>query len=308
MAARALALAWALAGLLLMLAAAPARGEPLAIGKGNFQFPFPDARGGPERSVTVWYYRPAAQDAHAKVVFVMPGTHRNGAAYRDRWAAHAQRHGFLLLAPEFSRQSFPVADYQFGGVKGPDAGAWTFPVIERLFDHARSRASLATACYYLYGHSAGAQFVHRYLIFMPRLRLALAIAANAGAYTLPVHPSGNQPGFPWTLDPSWMDERRLEAVFSRRLAILLGERDADPAHPQLPRSPAARAQGENRLERGRYFFQAARDQASRQGAAFHWTLATVPGVGHSDAGMARAAVRLIAEDAGPPACQPPVAG
>ena len=40
-------------------------------------------------------------------------------------------------------------------------------------------------------------------------------------------------------------------------------------------------------------------------AAFHWTLATVPGVGHSDAGMAKAAVRLIAAEAGASACPSP---
>ena len=42
-----------------------------------------------------------------------------------------------------------------------------------------------SADYYLFGHSAGAQFVHRLLLMVPDGRYAALVAANAGWYTVP---------------------------------------------------------------------------------------------------------------------------
>jgi poly(3-hydroxybutyrate) depolymerase len=281
--------------LLLALVAVMAHAEPLAPGKGSFQFH--DAKGNPDKPITVWFYRPANQNANTRIVFVMHGTERNGETYRDHWAKHAQQNGFLLLVPEFSKHDYPEDAYQFGGVKNPDVEKWTFSVIEHLFDHVRTSESLAASSYYLYGHSAGAQFVHRYMIFMPKPRVAMAISANAGSYTLPVYPAWTDPGFPWALDKSLIGEDQLKSVFARPLVVLLGEDDTDPNHKHLPKSSQALAQGATRLARGKNFYQRAEAQAAKLGTEFKWRLQTVPGVGHSDSGMAKAAVRYIVDDA-----------
>lgn len=288
--------------LLILLAAlaiaAPSRAEPLSPGKGSFQFQ--DAKGEPGKPMTVWYYRPATLKPDGKVVFVMHGTERNGEEYRDHWAKLAREHGFLLLVPEFSLRDYPTDDYQFGGVRNPDPDKWTFAVVEHLFDRIKAEESLSTASYYLYGHSAGAQFVHRFMLFMPNPRVRLAISANAGSYTLPVYPGWTLYGFPWALDKSLVGEERLKSVFARPLLILLGEKDTDPNHKHLPRSREAKAQGENRFERGKYFYRLGQEEATRLGAKFNWSLKTVPGVGHSDSRMAKAAADYIATDGGNP--------
>ncbi len=275
----------------LLLCLPTAAAPKLQPGNGSFAYAAP-ATGKP---LTVWYHRPPGMPRAARVVFVMHGLERNAQQYRDRWAAHADRHGFLLLVPEFSARAYPGDQYGFGGVTDADEKRWGFQVIEGLFDEVRAGEALTAQGFTLYGHSAGAQFVHRFMLFMPQTRVELAIAANAGSYTLPLYASSNEAGFPWSLDRRLVSEAQLRKALGRRLVVLLGERDTDPSHPQLPRAPQAMAQGRNRHERGQLFFQTGRDEAASLDTPFRWELHTVPGVAHSDTGMARAAVALMVD-------------
>ena len=68
-----------------------------------------------------------------------------------------------------------------------------------------------SASYLLYGHSAGAQFVHRYLYFVPEARVAKVVAANAGWWTLP----DLAVGFPYGLRGSVVHEAGLKAMLQR---------------------------------------------------------------------------------------------
>ena len=273
------------------LAAATGWADVLTPGKGSFEFR--DEKGNPDKPITVWYYRPAVLKPDTKIVIVMHGVDRNGEDYRDHWARYAEKYNFLLLTPEFAEQYYPKDEYQFGNVRQSNTEKWTFSAIEHLFDHIKASEALTAPSYYIYGHSAGAQFVHRYMLFMPNPRVALAISANAGSYTLPIYPTWTQPAFPWSLDKTIVNEERLKSVFARNLLVLLGEDDIDPNHKHLPRSREAKAQGANRMERGKNFFNIAKDSAARLGTAFNWSLQTVPGVAHSDTGMSKAAVQYI---------------
>ena len=279
--------------LLLLAAAALCQAEPLSAGKGSFQFT--DTKVSPSKTLTVWYYAPAGLRPDSKIVFIMHGTDRNAEGYLDAWAAYAEKYGFLAVAPQFSRREFPEGDYQFGGLRHKDRQQWTFPIIEHLFDEVRGRESLTTTRYYLYGHSAGAQFVHRFMIFMPDPRVELAISANAGSYTLPVYPSGADARFPWRLDRSLVSEDQLKNVFSRRLVVLLGRNDVNPNHKYLSHKPEAEAEGAYRLARGEFFFKTAQEQAGKMDVPFNWTMGVVPGVGHNNKGMSEAAVRYVVD-------------
>jgi hypothetical protein len=112
------------------------------------------------------------------------------------------------------------------------------------------------------------------------------VVANAGWYTFPVQTVA----FPYGLGGVPIDPA---AAFARPVTILLGEGDTDPQHPSLRRNAEADAQGIHRYARGRAFFEAARAEAARLGTPFSWRLQTVPGVAHSNAGMAEAAMRLL---------------
>ncbi len=155
-------------------------------GKGRFEF---TGWAGPP--LPVWYQLPETITPDTPVVVVMHGVNRDADRYRDEWAELALAHRFIVIVPEYSRTDFPGSDgYNTGFFTSADGtprprNLWSFAAIEPLFDEVRRRFGTAVPRYTLYGHSAGAQFVHRYVMFMPEARIEQAIAANAGWYTMP---------------------------------------------------------------------------------------------------------------------------
>ena len=243
----------------------------------------------------VYLGRPVNLAPDRPIVFVMHGVRRNADEYRDQWYDLAEEHDFLLVVPEFSQADFPGAEgYNYGNVYGPKGGTrdmsrWAFSVIEPLFDEVRKRYGMQAEGYALFGHSAGAQFVHRFLYHVPAARVTRAVAANAGWYTMP----DLKTPFPYGLKDSYVGPQRLGQALQQPLLILLGEADTDPEHPSLRRSPEAMAQGAHRFARGQAFFAAGRAEALRLGVPFGWTLETVPEADHDNRKMAPAAVPYL---------------
>jgi hypothetical protein len=143
----------------------------------------------------------------------------------------------------------------------------------------------------MFGHSAGSQFVHRMVLFKPGARIAKAVAANAGSYTMPTLDFR----FPFGLAGTQTTEAHLARALRVPLVVLLGEKDTDPRDELLPREPEAMLQGEHRFVRGQTFYRAAQSVAERLKADWRWTLSTVPEVGHDNALMAPAAARVLFE-------------
>lgn len=278
----------AIALMLAALALPAAAATPVPSGK--WSFVFTDRRGQADRPVRVYTYRPRQCDSTCPIVFVMHGLRRNASDYRDYWELPADRHGFLVIAPEFSDRHWPkAAAYNLGDVAGnADREKWSFSVIEHLFDEMRD----GQAGYAIFGHSAGAQFVHRFLFLRPDNRASMAVLANAGWYTLPEWRKDRKAApWPHSLVESPVGEEALRAALRRKVVVMLGEADtADDAN--LEKSEEAMKQGANRLERGENFFGAATSAARDLGVPFGWELRYVPGVGHDGAKMSRAASDL----------------
>jgi pimeloyl-ACP methyl ester carboxylesterase len=285
----------ALIGLFFFIA--PARfdaAEIPVIAPGASQFTFHQPGGAVDRTIKVWTYRPKELAAAVPVLFVMHGEERNGERYRNEWQAYAARAQALLLVPEFSAAHFPGSrSYSAPRQASPDqsAGAtvFAFAAIEQIFDQVIKTNKLTASDYRIYGHSAGAQFVHRFILSYPQARVKIAVAANAGWYLMPEF----ETKFPYGLKGSGLSAESLKVAFAKKLVILLGEQDADANHPQLSRTAQAKRQGANRLERGQSFFRAAQRRAETLHMPFNWELHTVPNVAHSNAGMARAAAPLL---------------
>lgn len=261
-------------------------------GKGKFVF----SQAG--LSVTVWSYAPPTAGPEIPVVFVLPGIHRNGEDYLNDWIPLAQASRFLLVVPEFSQAEFPGDEGYIYGNTVDKAGRpvpreqWSFSMIEPIFDAVRARTGNRASGYRIYGHSAGAQFVQRFIYFVPRAHLDRAVAANAGWYMMPDLTAD----FPYGLKGTPVTAGDLRHALQLPLVVLLGTADTNPADRVLRHTPEADAQGLFRLARGRFFFAGATRIAQAQGAPFAWRLETAEGIGHSDAGMAPFAVRYLLSD------------
>ncbi len=273
----------------LVAAALQTAPKALAPGEGRFEFTYGD------KTIAVWYHLPKNTKPDMPVLLVMHGVKRDAERYRNDWLPHARKYGFILVVPEFSEANFPGPDaYSYGGTvdakdRPQPREKWAFSFLEPLFDQVKVATGNRSSKYHLYGHSAGAQFVHRYLYFVPGARVANAVAANAGWWTLP----DLRTKFPYGLRGSVVNEGGLKAMLQRPLVVLLGTEDTDPNHPELRRTPEAMAQGPHRFARGQYFFAAGQKQAAALGVPFGWKLATAPGVAHHDDGMSAFAVEWL---------------
>jgi len=267
---------------------------------GAGSFILSEATGATDDGLRVFYYRPAGWTPEKSIVIALHGVQRNAEKYCAGWQEDAAKYNLLVICPEFTEKKYPGAHYyNEGNVMDHDGTArqlqprekWTFSVIEHVFNEVRFRAGATSNTFTLFGHSAGAQFVHRYLLFSPEPKADGIIVANAGWYTMP----DSNINFPYGIKNTPVSETDLARAFAAKVTVLLGERDIDANSKILRHDRRADAQGWNRLERGYNFFNRAKEQAAKLGVPFNWNLVTVPGVGHDDTGMAAAAAKLIAE-------------
>jgi poly(3-hydroxybutyrate) depolymerase len=256
-------------------------------------YSFPDPRAGPSRQITVHLHRPAAFAPGNPVLVVMHGRTRNGADYRDFFIEPSERYGFLVVAPEFDEAQYAhPLEYNYGAMWRADGSfaprsEWLFPVVDAVFANAAGRMGSTRGRYFLFGHSAGSQVVHRLVTFAWSPAIEGVVAANAGSYVMPTM----EEDFPFGLRGAPVVD--LPALFSRPMTIHLGGADNDPNHHQLPREPGAMRQGAHRFARGQRYFEAARSAAARLGVPFAWRLAIAPGVEHSGRDMAPFAAREL---------------
>jgi predicted deacylase len=255
----------------------------------------------PGPPVPVWYHRPRAAGPASPVIFVMHGVQRDADRYLREWIGLAETFGFVVVVPEFSAAAFPSADaYNLGNTLDAQdrlqpRETWTYSVLEGIFDEVRKREGLRATGYSLYGHSAGAQFVHRFVLFAAGKRLQRAVAANAGWYTFP---TAAQP-WPYGLGGPIEAGVDLPAALGAPLTILVGDADTDPAHPSLRRTPEALSQGEHRYARALSFFAAGQAAAAAAGLPFAWSCAIAPGLGHDNGRAAGFAIGLLLGDPPP---------
>jgi dienelactone hydrolase len=236
-------------------------------------------------NLTVYTYHPK-YCGNPSLLFVFHGLSRTASSYRDYAEPLADRYCLIIMAPLFDLERFPSWSYQRGGIVHDSTiqarDRWTVWYVKGLVDWARKREGLPTAQYYLFGHSAGGQFVSRVAAF------ALAdakrtVVANPSTYVLPSLSEAVayglgclSSGCVYSADQA---SQELKAYLALPLTIYLGEDDTGDV--ELNESAAAMRQGATRLERGEFTFELAQAVATANGWPLNWRLLILPGVGHS---------------------------
>lgn len=246
-----------------------------------------------DRPIRIHFHIPVGGEMkNMPVLFVFPGLERNASDYLAAWRNEASKRNIMVFVFEFPAGSYSTEQYIEGGMFHGntmlDRSKWTFSVVEAVFDAIREDTGSSRKKYDLWGHSAGAQFVHRYVTFMPDARIDRAVSANAGWYTLP----DVNIAYPYGLkNTGALSSSQLEALFARQLVVHLGTADTDRGG--LNTSTGAEAQGANRYQRGTHFFAEAMRLSTKGGYSLNWNKYDVQGVAHEFTKMAVAGAKIL---------------
>lgn len=245
-----------------------------------------------DRPIHIHYYIPSGYDMSAmRILFVLPGTNRNADDYLIPWIDIARSKGIMVFSLEFPSAHYTETQYTQGGMFSggtllPES-QWTFSIMEPLFDHIKRGTGSTRGGYDLFGHSAGAQFVHRFMTFKPSNSIDRGVSANAGWYTVPDFTIA----FPYGLKDSPATQAGLTAFFAKRFYLHLGTADTDPNDPNLNTSAGAMAQGAYRYARGLHYWDKA--QAVKGSNPFNWTKQEAVGVAHEYRRMITSAAQFL---------------
>jgi len=243
-----------------------------------------------DKPITLFYYIPTTGNIKSMPVLIaFHGAERYGLNPITCWKEFAERDGFVVLSPEFDRALYDENQYQFGNVfetsrmeKLNPEEKWVYSAIEPMFEFFKSQTGNRSKSYSIQGHSAGGQFVHRYLIAKPDAKVDVAVASNAGFWTM----LSDDDQWPYSIHGTPFDDKQhIESYLKRNMTVHLGDSDTLTSGPHIANSPQALAQGPHRFARGQYYFNVMKQYAADNGYTFGWDIRIVKGVGHRGRGM-----------------------
>ena len=230
--------------------------------------------------IKVFYHIPAGDLTNMPILFSFHGADRDGGPHRDYWIQMANANGFMVIAPEYSSANYPglgdnyLMSNIFDDGDNPTPASfnspneWTFSTLDPIFEAVKAAVSGSQEKYSAWGHSGGAQFLHRFVTYLPNSKLATAVCSNAGWYTVPE----TGVSFPYGILNGQLPNTDVTTAFSRKLIVHLGQNDNDPNSGLRRNSVVDAQQGIHRLERGRYYFNKSQTAAQTMGVNFNWEI------------------------------------
>lgn len=218
--------------------------------------------------------------------------------YLNRWMQYADKHNVIVIVPVFDTRRFGNLGGGYGGYRnlfGRHLAADKF--VNDLVDQYSNRTSTGSSQFYLYGHSAGGQFVNRYTVTHPE-RVIRAVVSAAGRYSYPTT-SVQWPYGAGSLQKRirWKDGTETQISIAKsllnyanaanRIDIVIGGED-------LKRQPARPAHiGETRVDFARSWAAAMNRNAERFGVGGNVEVHVIPGIGHDSAKLTPYSANLL---------------
>ncbi len=255
---------------------------------------YPSSQDFDNKVIKIHYYIPEGDVSKMSIQMVLHGASRNASEYLDGWKEKSKLYNLIILAPEFSKEDFSIGTYTQGNFldtlgRIQEKEKTLYHLIDLLFVFSKEKLSLQHKAYNIFGHSAGGQFVHRFLQFYDSPYLQKSVAANPGWYTYP--DEGDT--YPYGIEGLFNDPMSVKKnYYSKDLLILLGTADTLRT-ANLRKNKEADLQGLNRLERGINYFENNRKMAMENKLKFNWQLEWVPDAGHDHTLMSSAAADFL---------------
>lgn len=215
---------------------------------------------------------PDKKSVGAKLLVLVHGRTLNAREYAERWVDAAEAKRIVIVAPLFDVKTFP--NYNRLNIMGARADMRLLEIL----DDVGTVCPVDTKKLYIYGHSAGGQFAHRFALVHPE-RIAGGVASAAGNYTFP---DPNVP-YHYGIGPRPGTENitfHVDEFVGLSFAVVVGGKDNTPD----PSAGGTDTQGTSRLERGRNFFLAMKTYAKAHELPCRLSFRIIPGVGHSSSG------------------------
>lgn len=240
-----------------------------------------------QKEISIYFHKPENTAKNAPIVIIFHGAGRNARDYRNAIISKANEHQFIAIVPEFSIENFPGGDgYNLGNVfvdgDNPSSNSlnpqneWAFSFVAPIFNFMKKELENTSNTYHIIGHSAGAQFAQRLLLFTPNISSEKIVLSAAGWYTVP----DLNIDFPYGFQKSPLENTNLVNLFSKQVFIQVGELDNNPNAGGLRRNQFADAQGVNRFERAYHFYNKSKDLAAKENISFDWNIQTNYGLDH----------------------------
>ena len=219
-------------------------------------------------------YVPRTATTDSQLLVTIHGIERMALQHAVRFSALAEKHGFVVIAPVFSKARIP----RYQRLERGPTGDCPVAALELTVDHLQRATGLSPAPMRLFGYSGGAQFAMRYTLVgsLPVARLALAAP---GWFTMP----DTQQPFPYGLGDAPVLEGRVADVtrlLSIPLMLAVGENDTRRDKSLNRNALVEASQGKTRLERAHRWYDAMKEAAKSRGLAQMTQLKLLPGAGH----------------------------